>query len=212
MYYKPLPSPIPIGEIGDESETTNISSDLNVFHFTGLTPNSPYQVVICALTFSGCGENATVNQTTTEGGWDIRNISHTESLIFLHFYTAPPPITNITVTQVTTDIIAVSWLSPSNRNGAFISVIHYNATQNFIYQERRQTYSGRKFLNGSNTRITQTHNITDIHPYSEIEVTLFAFNKQFGENLSSPPDGVALLTDPIGKPITIIIECCFLLV
>ena len=78
VYYKPLPSPIPIGEIGDEPETTNISSDLNVFHFTGLTPNSPYQVVICALTFSGCGENATVNRTTTEEGCDIRNISHTQ--------------------------------------------------------------------------------------------------------------------------------------
>ncbi len=114
-------------------------------------------------------------------------------------------MTEITVTQVSDNKIAVSWLPPSNRNGAFISVIHYNATQIFIYQERRQTCSGWKFLNGSNTRITQTYNITGISPYSEIEVTLFAFNKQFGENLSSPADVVTLLTKPIGKPFTIII-------
>ena len=62
--------PDPPGELGnptDEITFLNVS-DASSLIFTSLTPNSPYEVVICARTNTGCGVNFIVNQTTDEDG------------------------------------------------------------------------------------------------------------------------------------------------
>lgn len=62
-----IPGPDPIGEL-PMNTTSEVHGDASIQMFTQLTPNSPYQVTICALTSSGCGTNVAVNQTTHEDG------------------------------------------------------------------------------------------------------------------------------------------------
>ena len=69
------------GELSDpDSVITVLNADANSQIFTGLTPNSPYEVVICALTNTGCGINVTVNQTTDEDG---NKLVHTQNMYIL---------------------------------------------------------------------------------------------------------------------------------
>ncbi len=63
------PGPNPEGELGDiMSPIADISADETTRDLRGLTPNSPYQVVICARTAAGCGDTVTMIQYTTEDG------------------------------------------------------------------------------------------------------------------------------------------------
>ena len=65
----PLPGPDPMGELGDTvSSITSLDVGATLQNFHGLTPNSPYQIVICAFTNTGCGVNVTMNQTTNGDG------------------------------------------------------------------------------------------------------------------------------------------------
>ena len=74
IFYSPLSGPDPIGEIGDRELTFDLdnANDVSV-DLTGLTPNSPYEVTICARTNPGCGVNMTVSQTTTEDSEFVRH-------------------------------------------------------------------------------------------------------------------------------------------
>ena len=52
--------------LGDQNSTFDLDNDSAVsVDLTGLTPNSSYEVTICARTSTGCGVNTTVNQTTS---------------------------------------------------------------------------------------------------------------------------------------------------
>ena len=65
----PQSGPVPIGELGNTvSSTTEIGVDDTILDFLGLTPNSPYQIEICARTNTGCGDTVKMIQCTTEDG------------------------------------------------------------------------------------------------------------------------------------------------
>ena len=61
-------SPLLDDEFRDQEFQQSLEVDKVYHSFTGLTPNSPYQVVICAFTDTGCGVNVTMNWTTNEDG------------------------------------------------------------------------------------------------------------------------------------------------
>ena len=67
IFYSPLPGLIPIGQFGDQESSFELD-DVNAVsvNVTGLTPNSPYEVTICARTSTGCGVNTTLSQITTQ--------------------------------------------------------------------------------------------------------------------------------------------------
>ena len=60
--------------MGDRDLTFDLGNPNAVsVDLTGLTPNSPYEVTICARTSTGCGVNITVSQTTTQNSEFVRH-------------------------------------------------------------------------------------------------------------------------------------------
>ena len=77
VYYRPLMSSLePQGVEGTPSSpimksfpgTTSSSSDKLTEEITNLTPNTEYEVMVCATNGAGCGSNETGSVRTTEDG------------------------------------------------------------------------------------------------------------------------------------------------
>lgn len=68
----------------EPSLLTSISVTATGQTFTGLTPNSTYEVVICAVTKAGCGANVTRYQTTNEDGKTVQQAIADILMVFIY--------------------------------------------------------------------------------------------------------------------------------
>ncbi|XP_019855187.1 PREDICTED: receptor-type tyrosine-protein phosphatase F-like isoform X2 [Amphimedon queenslandica] len=144
------------------SNTTQLTQTI-----TGLTPNTEYEVIICATNGAGCGQNETITVPTAEA--------------------APDAVTNLALQNVrdTESVITVTWNPPSNRNGSFFYELSYTATQDFNYftnpPRRNSTSSTIEIQQGP----TNTSVIMPVLPFATYTINIYAFNAFFGRDRSS---------------------------
>jgi protein tyrosine phosphatase len=156
--YEAFPHPLDTHQTNQTNIQLN-DPDISQRNIEGLTPNTVYQVSICAVNGAQprrCGLNITMNRSTSED--------------------APEQVTEFALSNPTSPQVIANWTLPSARFGTFQLRFTYIGRQDFFYPSRpdrtQSVSASESILSGDVT----SFNITDALPFANYTVMIQAFN------------------------------------
>ena len=99
------------------------------------------------------------------------------------------------VTEDTIRTIMITWSAPSERNGSLSYNVSFTGRQIPPYPQERALCRDGSFVvhDVSNT----THMLTNILPFAQYNIRVFAFNQLLGQDAMSPTEMRTIFSDPI---------------
>lgn len=114
------------------------------------------------------------------------------------------PVTGINIVERPQGTLTVSWVQPSQRNGSTSYNISYTGVHLPPYPESRfADMAVGTVINVENTNVSYT--ITNVLSFATYTFSVFAYNRQLGQNIASASVSDTLRSMPSGEGMCLII-------